>query len=88
MRKKIFLSVSALVVVALTAFTSYKTQSSQSTMADLMLDENIEALTAGETGKETCYNTITTKEGCKVLYCQTCTYVPGIYTNLSGKGKC
>lgn len=48
MKKKLMMSVSALAVVALTAFTSYKTQNAQSTMANLMLDENIEALTAGE----------------------------------------
>lgn len=49
MKKKLMMSVSALAVVALTMFAGYKTQSSQSTMADLMLDENVEALTAGET---------------------------------------
>lgn len=46
--KKIFLLVVALIVVVLTVFTSYKTFSLNSTVANLMLDENIEALTAGE----------------------------------------
>lgn len=46
--KKSFLSVVALIVVGLTVFTSYKTFSPNSTVTNLMLDENIEALTAGE----------------------------------------
>lgn len=48
MKKKIFMSVSALTVVSLATFTSYKTLSSQTTMADLILNENIEAISADE----------------------------------------
>ncbi|MCL6748552.1 hypothetical protein DEM91_07925 [Prevotella sp. TCVGH] len=48
MRKKIFLLVFTLVVVTLTAFTGYKTFYSKVQIADLMLVENIEALSRGE----------------------------------------
>ena len=34
------------------------------------LFENVEALASGDPGGKTCYNTITTKDGCMVLYCQ------------------
>lgn len=51
MKKKVLMAVSVLAVVALAAFTGYKTLSSQTT-ADLMLEENVEALTAGESGKD------------------------------------
>ena len=49
MRKKTIMSAFAIAIVAMTAFAGYKTMSHQSTAADLMLDENVEALTEGET---------------------------------------
>ena len=55
MKKKILLSVFTLAVVTLTAFTGYKAFGPQKTLADLILDENIEALSSGEnsnTGSE------------------------------------
>ena len=45
MKKKNLLSVFTLAVVALTAFTGYKAFTPKATVADLLLDENIEALT-------------------------------------------
>lgn len=48
MKKKIFISVSALAVVALAAFTGYNAQSSETAMADLLLQENIEALASDD----------------------------------------
>lgn len=90
MKKILFLSVFALVVVALAAVTSYKAFVPKATIAALVLDENIEALTQGEGGADgfTCYSTITSKEGCLVRYCQTCTYVPGTDPWYTKSGKC
>lgn len=48
MRKKILMSVPVLALIALAAFTSYKTLGLKTTTADLMLDENIEALADSE----------------------------------------
>lgn len=55
MKKKVLMAVSVLAVVALATFTGYKTLSPQTT-ADLMLEENVEALTAGEPGGVKCPN--------------------------------
>lgn len=48
MKKKLIVSVSALVVVALTTFLGQRTLCSQSSMTDLLLDENVEALSRNE----------------------------------------
>ncbi len=60
-----------------------------------MIDEerlmraNIEALTTFEINNNTCYNSITTKEGSQVRYCGTCTYVENsTYTTFSGTSSC
>lgn len=44
-----------------------------------MLMENIEALSSPDSGSgnKTCYNTITSKAGCMVRYCPTCSFVSG-----------
>lgn len=55
---------------------------------NMLLAENVEALASGDPGGKTCYNTITTKDGCMVLYCQTCAYVPGTNAWNSGTGSC
>lgn len=53
----------AFTVVAFTAFTNYKTLEGKRTVANLMLDENIEALTANESKRPClfrvfpCYHT-------------------------------
>lgn len=71
MKKKIFMSVSIFTVVALAAFTSHQTLSPQTT-ADLMLDENIEALTDGDTPDDQevvkcyCKKTVFSKAVCSV----------------------
>lgn len=90
MKKILFLSVFALVVVALAAVTSYKAFVPKATIAALVLDENIEALTKGEGGapKLTCYNTITSKDGSMIRYCQTCTYVSGTDPWYAPSGTC
>lgn len=48
MKKKIIISTFVIAAMALTAFTGYKTLGQKQSMSDLLLDENIEALTNGE----------------------------------------
>ncbi len=48
MKKKIIISIFFIAAMALTAFTGYKTFGQKQSMSDLLLDENIEALTRGE----------------------------------------
>lgn len=60
-------------------------------LSDVTL-ENIEALAvieenSGGEGRK-CYHTITSKDGCKVYYCQTCTWVDGTDSFFSGTGIC
>ena len=55
--------------------------------SDLSL-ANIEALAAGENGGKTCYNTITSKDGAKVRYCPSCSYVDGTDTWYALSSKC
>lgn len=47
--KKNYFSVSAVVAIALTAVVTFKVLSSKPTAKNLLLDENIEALSSGET---------------------------------------
>lgn len=50
---------------------------------------NIEAIANGETTEElTCYNTITSKDGCKVRYCSTCEYIDGTDPWNAPSSKC
>ena len=58
---------------------------------DPIFQANIEALMNQEENPDEasiCYNSITTKEGMKVLYCGTCNYEPGKPTLFSGTGTC
>ena len=48
MKKKVIISTFAIATMALTAFTGYKTFGPKKSTSDLLLDENIEALTKGE----------------------------------------
>ncbi len=50
MKKKINISTFVIAAMALTAFTGYKAFGQKQSMSDLLLDENIEALTRGEIG--------------------------------------
>ena len=79
MKKLIYLSVSIIVVMAFAAVVTLKVWSPKPTARELLLDENIEALSDGETEKkeQDCYNTITSKKGSQVRYCPTCTFIPG-----------
>ncbi|WP_118194491.1 NVEALA domain-containing protein [Albibacterium indicum] len=87
MKKKI-LTASAAIVVALFAAINLNIKKDDNNISMLTMN-NIEALATGEEDdKETCYNTITTKEGSQVRYCQTCEFVDGTYAWNSSSDKC
>ena len=85
MKKKLFLAGAAMLLAA-AAVTGYSA-SSKSNVSEL-LNANVEALARGESGGETCYNTITIQEGVRTLYCGTCSYVDGAPSWVSGTSKC
>lgn len=83
MKKKILLEGVAMVVAA-AGFSAY----SKTNVSDL-LNANVEALARGEgDGGQTCYNTITVKEGVQTFYCGTCSYVSGAPSWVSSTGTC
>ena len=54
-----------------------------------LFSANLEALAETENlVPATCYNSITTSAGEKVLYCATCQYIDGKKTWYSGSGLC
>lgn len=64
---------------------------SQKNISEDLLLQNVEALSqvTEETGEKfTCYNTITKKDGSKVRYCATCTFVDGTDVWYSSKDEC
>ena len=74
------------VAAAVSAFVYVKNENNS---MDELFNANVEALTRSEeSGTGTCYNSITTSEGQKVLYCGTCTYLPGKPDTFSGTGEC
>lgn len=59
-------------------------------MSELVL-ANVEALAGseGDSGTGTCYHTITSQKGSKILYCGTCRYIDESTNSWnSGKGEC
>ncbi|HCN54019.1 MAG TPA: hypothetical protein DIS88_09585 [Prevotella sp.] len=90
MKKKVLLSMMTLAAVTVGAFTGYKTLEKKASTSDLLLTENIEALSSEENGSKTyvCYNSITSKDGNMVRYCPTCTYVPGTDTWYAPEHTC
>ncbi len=90
MKKRIYLSVSTVVVMVFVTVVSFKVLSPKPTVREMLLDENIEALSNGETEKKEldCYNTITSKKGSQVRYCQTCTFIPGTAPFFAPESTC
>lgn len=78
MNKKIFIAATfAIAACAAGVVTTF----SNKTEEEITISENAEALANGESTTEpvqqTCYNTITSKKGCWVMYCPKCDIVPG-----------
>lgn len=88
MKKIILSSIFALALLATAGWGVNKSMGNDANLSDLAMS-NVEALADGESGGEnTCYNTITTKEASRILYCGTCTWVDGTNSWISSKGKC
>ena len=63
--------------MAISIFAWTKFNSNTNRFSALQLD-NIEALVDGESdNSKICYNTVTSKEGSKIMYCPLCDYIPG-----------
>jgi len=89
MKKKILFSV-VVIIMTVAIGWNYAQKRDVPKMSNLALT-NIEALAdgEGEQGHGTCYNTITTLVGSKILYCSTCTYIPDSTNSwVSGTGSC
>ncbi len=88
MKKKIF---GGLVVAAVAAIASFNVNinlNAENEISSVSL-ANVEALAQSESGgNKKCWNTITTKEGSQVLYCQSCSWVSGTYSWSSSSGTC
>ena len=70
-------------VAAVTGFSVYE----QSNVSDL-LNANVEALARNETGKNKCFNTITSNPSHQVRYCPICDFVPGTNVWLAPDDEC
>lgn len=85
MKKLIF------VVLGTTAFlvTAYRAgiSTESENLSDIQL-ANVEALVQNESTDRTCYSTITSKEGCQVRYCPTCTFISGTDTWYAPRHSC
>lgn len=89
MKKKI-LGAAFIAAMALTAGWNFNQSKNEIMMSKLAL-ANVEALARneGESGTGTCYKTITTQKGSKILYCSTCTYIKDSTNSwTSGTGQC
>lgn len=86
-KKSILLASFALAIACIAGLNVVRNQATNKGL-DLKL-ANIEALSNDEADHgETCYNTITTKDGCEVLFCGNCEKVPGTAALFSGTDRC
>jgi hypothetical protein len=89
MKKKIR-SIAFVVAIAAAATWNFSQSKAKVDLSDLAL-ANVEALASEENDDRTgklCYKSITTGESLLILYCGTCTYLPGKEAAFSGTGKC
>lgn len=87
--KKYILSIAVIATAAIAGW-NYQQSQNETVLSDLAL-ANIEALASGEgeRGTGTCYHTITSQPGSKILYCGTCTYIEESTNSwVSGTGEC
>jgi hypothetical protein len=67
----------------------HSTQSKAEVDLSYLTLANVEALAGDEDGGGVlCYNSITTGESMLILYCGTCTFIPGKKAGITGTGKC
>jgi hypothetical protein len=86
-----FFSIVFVAAIAVAAAWNVTQSKTEVELSDLAL-ANVEALASEEddndgTGK-TCYNSITTGDSELILYCGTCTYLPGRRPTFYGTSKC
>lgn len=85
MKKKIFLAATAAMVAVATAVFVYSNNKSAD---DDFWNRNVEALANGEGGGRTCYDTITSSDGHRIMYCPICDYIDGDNTWYAPKHSC
>lgn len=77
MKKKKVLGAFCLAIACVGAMV-YSVHFFSSSSSNELMVQNVEALSGQESGMAyTCYNTITSKDGCQVRYCPTCSFVAG-----------
>lgn len=87
MRKKTLFASLFVAVVCLAVFKVVGNHNSDKELSLKLV--NIEALSNDEANHgETCYKTITEKDGCEVLYCGNCEKIPGTAALFSGTDRC
>ena len=85
MKKKVFLVAGAVLFAAAVSAIVYVNNERNS--MDELFNANVEALASGEHGSYTkCYNTIKAHKTENVMYCGTCTVLPGMWR--SGMSFC
>lgn len=89
MKKSLSLAIAIAVLVTI-SYGGIKKFYPLANKSESLLMENIEALGSGEgaTKEYTCYNTVTSKEGCQVRYCPTCSFIPGTDPLLALSSTC
>jgi len=90
MKNKILAAVVAVAIAAVAIVNMDLVSSRKQEALSAIHLANIEALAQGETGGgKTCYNSITTKDGVKTLFCGSCSYVNNSTpSTLSGSNTC
>lgn len=88
MKKQIIILATACAVCLLSALVIKRVAGA--TDGNGLLKQNLEALADYEHGSsgDLCYNTITTKTGHHVLYCQGCVWLDGKKAPFSGSDYC
>ena len=88
--KKFVISATLVAAVSLASLTYAFSKNNLKGLSDIQLAA-VEALSTNDIGGgdgTTCYNSITDKPNCTVLYCGTCTEIAGTPTLFSGTGTC
>ncbi len=90
MKKTNLLAGFSIAAVALAVVTNANVFSARPTVQESLLDENIEALTNGETlpGYNDCYPVVQDCPASMVVYCGTCDYISGAAQDLFDLRKC
>ncbi len=83
--KKAIIAASAAIILAAGAAASWTAFHGSE---DKFFNENLEALMDAESGTGTCFDSIQTAPGERVLYCGSCSWQPGTPSFWSKQGNC